>query len=532
MMPFDSSGSHNMSENNLLMNLPMLESEPMKDFSVGFHLTNHVGLLDFKVLTRSLASVRDGKNDSLCGVNNTPFQEQSASETPTNFAVRYDPQGNLNELETSKPSARSHKVLRASASNDYSNHLNPAFPTSVNYRYDRMLDGMNNKWELDKFLAFHSFQLTGNINHNGWSSADDSSVSSTYPSGFPKFTDELSLKLITCEPSIIHGTSILDQCSEISYSDGTPIALNEQRLGLTTSSSSNAVPLSSSSYRRADLLQFLLGSRYLSVVQEILAEIATHVLGNLDWINYSASGIGVGAKFLFSSNCQAERVYAAACSSEAQTSLSMQGQEVEAQKKQLSALLQEIDEQYIQCLDEIHKVASTFPAATVSDPLIHAQFALQTISSLYKNLRERISTQILAMATHFDKDAGGEEGLFEMSFIQKQWTLQQLRRKDQQLWRPQRGLPERSVSVLRAWMFENFLHPYPKDAEKHLLAVKSGLTRSQVSNWFINARVRLWKPMIEEMYAEMNKKRGRRNEQGMDGSRSLVSIGSRRFGMD
>jgi hypothetical protein len=26
-----------------------------------------------------------------------------------------------------------------------------------------------------------------------------------------------------------------------------------------------------------------------------------------------------------------------------------------------------------------------------------------------------------------------------------------------------------------------------------------------VSNWFINARVRLWKPMIEEMYAEVNK---------------------------
>lgn len=26
--------------------------------------------------------------------------------------------------------------------------------------------------------------------------------------------------------------------------------------------------------------------------------------------------------------------------------------------------------------------------------------------------------------------------------------------------------------------------------------------RTQVSNWFINARVRLWKPMIEEMYKE------------------------------
>jgi hypothetical protein len=27
------------------------------------------------------------------------------------------------------------------------------------------------------------------------------------------------------------------------------------------------------------------------------------------------------------------------------------------------------------------------------------------------------------------------------------------------IWRPQRGLPERSVTVLRAWLFEHFLHP-------------------------------------------------------------------------
>ncbi|KAK7301923.1 hypothetical protein RJT34_12800 [Clitoria ternatea] len=46
-------------------------------------------------------------------------------------------------------------------------------------------------------------------------------------------------------------------------------------------------------------------------------------------------------------------------------------------------------------------------------------------------------------------------------------------------WRPQRGLPERSVSVLRAWLFEHFLHPYPKDSDKHMLAKQIGLTCSQ-----------------------------------------------------
>ncbi|CAH9075255.1 unnamed protein product [Cuscuta europaea] len=68
------------------------------------------------------------------------------------------------------------------------------------------------------------------------------------------------------------------------------------------------------------------------------------------------------------------------------------------------------------------------------------------------------------------------------------------------IWRPQRGLPERAVAVLRAWLFDHFLHPYPTDTDKHMLAAQTGLTRNQVSNWFINARVRVWKPMVEEIH--------------------------------
>ena len=30
----------------------------------------------------------------------------------------------------------------------------------------------------------------------------------------------------------------------------------------------------------------------------------------------------------------------------------------------------------------------------------------------------------------------------------------------QHVWRPQRGLPERAVAILKAWLFEHFLHPY------------------------------------------------------------------------
>lgn len=69
------------------------------------------------------------------------------------------------------------------------------------------------------------------------------------------------------------------------------------------------------------------------------------------------------------------------------------------------------------------------------------------------------------------------------------------------VWRSQRGFPDKAVAVLRNWLFEHFLHPYPSDSDKQLLAQKTGLSRSQVSNWFTNARVRLWKPMVEEMHA-------------------------------
>ncbi|PPD74859.1 hypothetical protein GOBAR_DD28219 [Gossypium barbadense] len=91
---------------------------------------------------------------------------------------------------------------------------------------------------------------------------------------------------------------------------------------------------------------------------------------------------------------------------------------------------------------------------------------------------------------------------FRQHQLRQQRALQQFGMMQQHAWRPQRGLPESSVSILRAWLFEHFLHPYPKDSDKIMLARQTGLTRSQVSNWFINARVRLWKPMVEEMYKE------------------------------
>lgn len=95
------------------------------------------------------------------------------------------------------------------------------------------------------------------------------------------------------------------------------------------------------------------------------------------------------------------------------------------------------------------------------------------------------------------------------------------------IWRPQRGLPERSVSVLRAWLFEHFLHPYPTDGDKQMLAKQTGLTRNQVSNWFINARVRLWKPMVEEIHnLEMKIHKRSAPDKGQHGIHNLTQHSS------
>jgi hypothetical protein len=63
--------------------------------------------------------------------------------------------------------------------------------------------------------------------------------------------------------------------------------------------------------------------------------------------------------------------------------------------------------------------------------------------------------------------------------------------------RRKRGsLPKGAVRVLKKWLFDHFSHPYPSIEEKEALSAQTGLKTSQVNYWFINARVRIWKPMI------------------------------------
>ncbi|KAL3530315.1 hypothetical protein ACH5RR_009637 [Cinchona calisaya] len=204
-----------------------------------------------------------------------------------------------------------------------------------------------------------------------------------------------------------------------------------------------------------------------------------------------------------------------------------QRQEIQMKKAKLVSMLDEVEQRYRQYHHQMQIVVASFEqAAGIGSAKSYTQLALQTISKQFRCLKDAISSQIKSAS----KSLGEEESLggkFEgsrLKFVDQQLrqqrALQQLGMMQNNTWRPQRGLPERAVSVLRAWLFEHFLHPYPKDSDKQMLAKQTGLTRSQVSNWFINARVRLWKPMVEEMYLEETK------NQEQDGSESNKELGS------
>ncbi|KAL5205410.1 hypothetical protein ABZP36_033619 [Zizania latifolia] len=261
--------------------------------------------------------------------------------------------------------------------------------------------------------------------------------------------------------------------------------------------------------------QVVMGSKYLKAAQELLDE-AVSVSKGVEEAKRAmvvkkkedsegASGGGGAGDGDGSKNATAAEMSTA------------EWQELPMKKSKLVNMLDEVEQRYRQYHRQMQAVAVAFEAAAgPGSARTYTSLALRTISRQFRCLRDAIAAQVRSACRALGEDcdaAGGGGGgrtvgsrlRFIDHQIRQQRALQQLGMVGGGgggAWRPQRGLPESAVSVLRSWLFEHFLHPYPKDSDKVMLAKQTGLTRSQVSNWFINARVRLWKPMVEEMYAE------------------------------
>ena len=131
-------------------------------------------------------------------------------------------------------------------------------------------------------------------------------------------------------------------------------------------------------------------------------------------------------------------------------------------------LFLQVDRRYKQYYHQMQIVASSFDViAGCGAAKPYTALALQTISCHFRCLRDTITGQIQASRRSLGEQDVSENGKgvrisrlrYVDQHLRQQRALQQLGMMQQHAWRPQRGLPESSVSILRAWLFEHFLHP-------------------------------------------------------------------------
>ncbi|KDP38561.1 hypothetical protein JCGZ_04486 [Jatropha curcas] len=279
--------------------------------------------------------------------------------------------------------------------------------------------------------------------------------------------------------------------------------------------SGNAFALSSTVFTRSSYTSYgtesfaiaIKNSRYLKPAQILLEEI----------VSVSSKAVEINNEKYVVKLLPGGRRGALGLSSELKAELCCNGlvpaerHDLQVKIAKLIALLEEIEGRYEKYYHQMEQVVSSFEEiAGLGAAKSYTSLALQAMSRHFCNLRDVIVSQINETRRKFSQDLPKiSTGLSRLSLFDREsghnrMSLQQLGmfQSQRQAWRPIRGLPETSVAILRSWLFEHFLHPYPNDSEKLMLASQTGLTKNQVSNWFINARVRLWKPMIEEMYRE------------------------------
>ena len=108
-------------------------------------------------------------------------------------------------------------------------------------------------------------------------------------------------------------------------------------------------------------------------------------------------------------------------------------------------------------------VASFEYVAGLGNAAPYANLALKAMSKHFRCLKNAITGQLqFTNKAHGQispaKGEGPRFGSTDRSLYNR--PVQNTRFLEHQpVWRPPRGLPERAVTVLRAWLFEHFLHP-------------------------------------------------------------------------
>ncbi|KAL2235177.1 UNVERIFIED_CONTAM: Homeobox protein BEL1 [Sesamum indicum] len=131
--------------------------------------------------------------------------------------------------------------------------------------------------------------------------------------------------------------------------------------------------------------------------------------------------------------------------------------------------ISQVDRRYKHYRDQMKAVVQSFESvAGNGSAQVYSAMASRAMSRHFKCLKDGILSQIKAIKKAMgEKDSAapgttkGETPRLRIldQTLRQQRAFQQMSMIENPPWRPQRGLPERSVSVLRSWLFEHFLHP-------------------------------------------------------------------------
>ncbi|TKC34460.1 hypothetical protein EI555_019699 [Monodon monoceros] len=90
------------------------------------------------------------------------------------------------------------------------------------------------------------------------------------------------------------------------------------------------------------------------------------------------------------------------------------------------------------------------------------------------------------------------QGAIQIQNTQVNLDLTSLLENEDKKSKNKRGvLPKHATNIMRSWLFQHLMHPYPTEDEKRQIAAQTNLTLLQVNNWFINARRRILQPMLD-----------------------------------
>ncbi|KAI5383606.1 hypothetical protein KIW84_070831 [Lathyrus oleraceus] len=296
----------------------------------------------------------------------------------------------------------------------------------------------NDHQNLNMLHHHHQHHHQDSSSSSQWQQVDDSSLRCVFPyEGNERPSQGLSLSLSSTNPS-----SLVLQSFELR----------------------NTHQIQDQGYQGHFLLK---NSKFLLPAQQLLNEFCSlETTKQNDLVSQKQKS----QKFNNKQNFEQEHVHNGSTSSSIKHSLtSVEFVELQKRKTKLLSMLEEVDRRYKNYCNQMKSVVSTFEGVAGNGAAkVYSALALKAMSRHFRSLKDGIMEQIERTRKAMgEKDpiapgtTKGETPRLKIldRVLRQQRAFQQINIMETHPWRPQRGLPERSVSVLRAWLFEHFLHP-------------------------------------------------------------------------